>query len=285
MILALAAALTLAGWSSAPEQSWSAHVNAAHTSVAFRTVYRAKTERGNWDDERGESIALDAVAAKLPGLTADQLLSGGVRVHFAQVHDAGTIDYTGVAGGGDASGGFTVAPNPQFGATLQRRGIGTPTTAQQLALTLMGADYSYLDVLAKQGFERPDVGQFVRLLEHGVSVDYLRGMAALRLTPHSIDTIVRARDHGVTPEYARAVIDAGYRSLWIDDLIRARDHGVSPDFIRAFRTLGYTTIGTEELIRLRDHGVSAQYVADLRRRGYMARLSVEDLIKLRDHGI
>ena len=235
---------------------WSAHVNAAHTSVDFRTVYRARTERGTWNDERGESYSFAALSNRFRGLSADRFLAVPARVHFAEVHDSGTMDYTGTAGDGNASGEFSVIPNPQFATALERGGIGMPTADEARELVLMGADFAYLDVLAKQGFERPTVEQFLRLLSHGVSSEYLRDMAALRLTPHSIDTIVRARDHGVTPEYARGFTAAGLPGLSI-----------------------------EQLVRLRDHGVSAEYVSGLRKRGYTAQVTVEELIRLRDHGI
>jgi len=313
LVLLAAAALRYAADGDAAVQTWTVQCNSARTSVSLDTKYEERTPRGNSLDEESHEVALADLGSKLPGLTKDQVFAHAAHVHFRRVHDAGTLEYDGLIHDGSGGGDFQIVFNPRFATELQRRGIGTPSAVQQRRLTLLGADYSYLDLLTRYDFELPNVGQLLDLLEHGVSADYLRGMAALRLTPHSIDGIVRARDHGVTPEYARSLLDAGYRSLSLDDLVRARDHGVSADLVAAFKSQGYVGIpmdqmvrledhgvsadfirgikalgyapSAEDLIRLRDHGVTPQYVAGLRRRGYNNKLSISDLIKLRDSGI
>jgi len=295
------------------QSTWSGQINASRTILSLETKYAQTSPGSTLAESESTDIPLSEVAARLPGLTANQLLSGDARVHFRRVHDAGTLDYDGSFHGGTGDGLVRLTLNPLFAAQLQRRGIGMPTSEQQVRLSLLGADYRYLDVLRSQAFERPDVGQLLALLEHDVSLDYLNAMGALRVTPHSVDSVVRARDHDVTAQYARALIAAGYRSLSVDDLVRARDHDVSadlvaalntgrnknvpmddlvrladhdvtPDFVRAMAALGYAA-KSDDLIALRDHGVSPDYVQSLRRRGYNAKLSVADLIKLRDHGI
>jgi hypothetical protein len=295
------------------QSSWSAQTNPARTILSLKTKFEQNSPGANFVESESVDIPFSDVAAKLPGLTPDQLNSNSARVRFRSIHDAGTLDYDGSFQGGSGEGSARVTLNPLFAAQLQRRRIGTPTPEQHVRLTLLGADFRYLDVLSAQAFERPDVDQLLNLLEHGVSVDYLRAMGALRVTPHSIDSIIRARDHDVTALYARALIAAGYRSLSIDDLVRAQDHNVGADLVAAFKAAGYKAVSMDDLVRLadhnvtpdfvramaalgyapkaedlialRDHGVSPDYVQSLRRRGYNAKLSIADLIKLRDHGI
>ncbi|MBC5805717.1 MAG: hypothetical protein DLM53_08310 [Candidatus Eremiobacter antarcticus] len=295
------------------QSSWSAQTNPARTILSLKTKVEQNGPGANLVESESVDIPLSDVAAKLPGLTQAQLNSTSARVRFRSIHDAGTLDYDGSFQGGAGEGSARVTLNPLFAAQLQRRGIGMPTSEQQVRLTLLGADFRYLDVLSAQAFERPDVDQLLNLLEHGVSVDYLRAMGALRVTPHSIDSVTRARDHDVTALYARQLIAAGYRSLSIDDLVRAQDHNVSADLVAAVKAAGYKAVPMNDLVRLadhnvtsdfvramaafgyaakaddlvvlRDHGVTPDYVQSLRRRGYNAKLSVAELIKLRDHGI
>lgn len=197
---------------------------------------------------------------RFEGLAPAQAASSGEGpARFRLPGEAGTISFDGRFHGGRGTGEFTFAPDPAFAAGLERRGLGRPTTDEQLRLTLRGTRLAgvdeYLAELRSAGSARPDVAGLIRALNHDVTVAYVRELAA-----------------------------AGYRGLGTEQLVRLRNHRVDAAFIRGLRAAGYAGLSTDELVRLHNHGVTPE-VARRANAGRPERLSVHQLVRMRNHGL
>ena len=285
----LAAAL-LSGWlladGNAPLHSWTIQSyggNQYSVSVELREGSGDRT----WMEEHSYDVSASDFSKSFEGLTTDQLnSSSGTHVHFRIKRDAGALDCDGWAHNGNASGDFSVTPDPAFAAELDRRGIGRPTAEQQRLLVFAdgGAIYDLLNALRDNGYGHPSsVDQLLDLVNHGVSTKYVKSLAQAHISGRSIDDLIRARDHGISSRYVVSIQSAGYANMQLDDLVRARDHGLSSSFLEDMSSAGYKNLSTNDLVRLRDHGVSGTYVRDLTKLGYHP--SVDELVELRDHGV
>jgi hypothetical protein len=240
--------------------------------VDFALIIR--TDHSNWETSDTQSMDI------FRGLTSAQLNGNGEAVRFMVVRDPGSFDCTGWVARGSGSGAFTYAPNAQFAAELQRRGMDAPTPMQQFEMMMEDVSLGYIDDLRRAGYG-PTTKQIDQMIQHGVSRRYVDSLTALGYRPGSIDELIRMRDHGVSVEFLQAVRDAGVRPS-AEQAIVMRDHGVSAEYLKGVRQFGYRP-SIDELVQLRDHGVSLEFIARVRNAGYHP--TVSELIRLRDAGI
>lgn len=240
--------------------------------VDFGLVVR--TDHDNW--ETSDTQPMDIFR----GLTPAQLNGTGEAVRFTVARDAGSFNCTGWVAHGSGRGEFTYAPNPQFAAELEHRGMDVPTPMQQFEMTMDDVSLGYIDELRRAGYA-PATKQVVELIQHGVNERYVGALSTLGYRPGSIDELIRMRDHGVSVDFLQALRAAGVQPS-AEQAIAMRDHGVSADYLLGVRKFGYRP-SIDELIQMRDHGVSLEFIARVRNAGYHP--SVSDLIRLRDAGI
>ena len=249
-------------------------------SVNLTLTYRESGEDSNWHTRHSRTLSLDAIGS----LDADALFSTGAEVRFEIRRDAGTFACEGWTRNGKASGHFVFRPDAGFTAELVRRGWGTPSAKEQLALALADAGRDLMNEIDRAGYDGMTIAQFTRMAHHGVTASYIRGLRELGYEPDSADSVVRMRDHGVTLDFIRQIQKLGIRDLDDEGMVRLRDHGVTPDFIKGIGKAGHTGLEPEELVRLRDHGVTPDYMAAMQDAG-LTKLTIRELVRLRDHGV
>ena len=88
------------------------------------TMHFTKDEPGNHSNW---THTFHVNASDLQGLAPADLNSSGKHETFQLVRDAGSFNEEGWVQDGHGSGHYTFAPNAQFAAELQKRGIGAPT--------------------------------------------------------------------------------------------------------------------------------------------------------------
>ena len=206
------------------------------------------------------------------------------RVAFDLKREAGSVHAEGVLVAGRGSGTFELSLDPAYADSLQRRGVGRPNAAQQIALALADAHVVVLDEFRALGYATPRIESFVRCADHRVDRSYVQEMVALGYKLASIDEWVKARDHGVDPAFVRGMSEIGYKGLTFAQVLRARDHGADPAYAAEMRAAGFGMQSLDDLIATRDHGVDARYAGELAEFGYKG-LSLAKLIELRDHGV
>jgi beta-lactamase regulating signal transducer with metallopeptidase domain len=233
--------------------------------------------------ELHSSSGTDVPLKQLEGLSAQQLESGSGPVRFTLRRDAGTFTFNGIVGGGVGAGTYTFAPNPSFGAELEKRGFGRPTEREQYRMARSDVSLAFVDEVKAQNYTDVSTSQLVRAGDHGVNSDYLRSMGELGYRTGSLDALITLRDHGVSAEYVRELQALGYKQLTADELRTARDHGVTSDYVRQLAALGYK-LSIEQLRNARDHGVTPEFARGLKDAGF-ASLTIEQLVNARDHGV
>jgi len=225
----------------------------------------------------------DVPLSQFEGLSAQQLESGTGPVRFTLRRDAGTFTFNGILGGGVGAGTYTFAPNPSFGAELEKRGFGRPTPKEQYRMARSNVGFAFIDELKAQSYSGVTTSELVRAGDHGANLDYVRAMAGLGYRVGSLDALITLRDHGVSAEYVKELQDLGYKQLSVDDLRTARDHGVTSEFAQQLVALGYK-LSIDQLRNARDHGVTAEFVRGMKDAGFGS-LTIEQLVNARDHGV
>ncbi len=217
----------------------------------------------------------------LRGLPTD---SDFFRGQFEIARAAGTFQCEGTFKRGKGSGDYTFVPNLSFAQGLAKRGVGTPTAAQQFVLALHDVGFDLVDELERQAYPRPTVAVLVEMGIHGVDVEYVRGMDRVGSRLRSTAELIRMRDHGVDPDFIESLGRHGFRNLGPPTLLLARDHGVDADYVEDLAQHGYRDVSLAELVRARDHGVDAAFLRRLERRGVTG-VSLARAIELRDRGL
>lgn len=205
------------------------------------------------------------------------------QVNFDIARPAGTFKCEGWMRAGRGSGHFTFAPNAQFAAELEKRGLGRPDERQSMKLAMANVQVGYADALKQAGYSF-GLDELVRAATHGVTEGYLKDMQAAGLKPDSLRELVRMHDHGVTAEYVREMYAAGYKGLSYGEITRMRDHGVDAGFVRELAAAGYKDLPAQQIVRMRDHGVDGEYVKQLAAAG-LKDLGPEQIVRMRDHGV
>ena len=266
-------------------------------AVALQTASEGTSASGAWQVEpsdkpgrvylelrqRHSSNGRDVALTSLEGLSQSAMASGGA-VTFTLRRDAGTFTFEGTFRNRMGAGTYSFAPSATFADTLEKRGIGRPTAAQQHELAKADVGLGLVDALSAQGYEKPTIDDLVRAGQHGVDTEFVRGMGQLGYRVGTVAALIKMRDHGVTPDYVQGLMAEGLPKLSADDLVRARDHGVTPDYVRAMRQAGYASLGVDALVNARDHGVTPDYVKAMGELGY-AKIPLDALINARDHGV
>lgn len=225
----------------------------------------------------------DVPLSQFEGLSAQQLQTGTGPVRFTLRRDAGTFTFNGILGGGVGAGTYTFAPNPSFGAELEKRGFGRPTPKEQYRMARSNVGFAFIDELKAQNYSGVTTSELVRAGDHGANLDYVRAMGALGYHVGSLDALITLRDHGVSAEYVKELQDLGYKQLSVDELRTARDHGVTSEFVQQLVALGYK-LSIDQLRNARDHGVTAEFVRGMKDAGFGS-LTIEQLVNARDHGV
>lgn len=192
---------------------------ASSTDSVYLTTYLG--------DNSQSSLAVPV--SRLRGLTSEAIGGATREVSFSIASGAGTITFTGSAGGGSGRGEYRFVANRAFGDTLHAhgfRGFAASFDLFRLALrdvTLRDVDAT-IAALRRYDDELPDAGDYIRF------------------TNHDIDPAV-ITDLG----------DAGLRELDASQIIRLVNHDVDGAFVRSARAKGYTDLDAEGLIRLKNH--------------------------------
>jgi hypothetical protein len=257
------------GWTIEPGDEAAPH------EVQLTISYRTRGGQSLWSNTTQLS--------ELQGLDPAALAGDFAPVRFRLVREAGSFDCEGSAGRRRGTGECRFEPDVAFAAALDRRGIGTPTRAQQYSLALARVGVGLIDELARHDYGQPDIDDLVAAGIHGVSVEYVRAMGAAGYRVGSVDNLVSMRIHGVTEDYVAALADAGYQPD-ADTLVAFRIHGVSPEYIRALGTAGAGRFRPDDLVAMKIHGVDPEFVRDLASLGYRD-LDAGDLTSMRIHGV
>jgi hypothetical protein len=193
----------------------------------------------------------DVPLANFRGFSLDKLDHGGP-LKFDYVQDAGTLSCQGKVSWGQGSGNFTLTPNPDFVAELNRLGFGSPREDELFSLMLAN-----------------------------VNLEFARTIHDANLGA-SLDQLIELRQHGVNAQFVRDTMRAGYGNFRAQDFIDLKDHGVGSAFLRDLKSAGYN-LRAEEIIELRQHGVSSQFMDELKQAGYS--LSADEVTELSSHGV
>jgi hypothetical protein len=171
---------------------------------------------------------------------------------FEYVHEAGRLLCEGRFAWGRGSGSFTLTPNPEFVAQLNRL-----------------------------GFASPDQDDLFTLMLSNITIEYARTIQEAAIGA-SLRQLIDLRQHGITAAYIRDVNSAGYRNFRAEDYLELRDHGVDSAFLWDLKSAGYH-FHTAELVELHTHGVGAQFAGDLKEAGYD--LTAAQIEELAVHGV
>ena len=250
----------------------------------------------------------DVPLTSFRGFTLDMLDHSGP-AKFTYVQDAATIECVGTFGWGRGTGSFTITPNPQFVAELNRLGFATPDRDEIFMLVMNGTSLDFIREVhnARIASSLQDV---LDMAAHGVNSQYIHDVARIGYRNLKAQDYIAMRDHGVEARFLQELKDAGYqldsgqvielRDHGVDsafmrglaayglhpdasELLALRDHGVTPDYLRDLRDGGYDTVRTDEIIALRDHGVERDFILAAHDLGY--RFTPGELVELRDHGV
>jgi hypothetical protein len=235
-------------------------------------------------DHGYSSHGRDVAISGFTGLTAGQIDGRPADVRFELKRDAGTFVCEGRVGDGKGAGLFELKLDPGFAAELERRGISTPSEAQQTHLAFEDVGLAVLDELKAQRYPTPHLDELVAMGDHGVDYRFVHGLAESGYRLGSVGALILTRDHGVDPRYVAELAQLGHHGLPIQELVDLRDHGVDPKYIREMMKLGLSRGSLEEMRRARDHGVDPRYVAGMESAGYRG-MDLEELIRTRDHGV
>lgn len=235
-------------------------------------------------------------------------LDRGGDARFEFVQDAGRVICTGRFSGGQGSGTWTFARDPEFAGELRRLGFGDLDEEQQLSAMMHGLTAELARSVRDAGIE----ASFKELIEmriHGVKPEFLRQLQASGYKLPARD-VIEMRIHGVTPEFVRDVKAAGYeisgrqiaelrihgvtseylRALQSygvrprpEDLVRYRIHGVTPEYLKALHDTGQSSLTVDEVVNLRIHGVSPEFLREANELGY--RFTPREFTELRIHGV
>jgi len=250
----------------------------------------------------------DVPLANFHGFSPDMMdHSGPAKFTYAQ--DAATLECQGRYGWGRGSGSFTLAPNPQFIAELNRMGFATPNQDDLFLMVITPTNLDFIHEVRDAGIAS-SLGEVLELAQHGVNSQYIHDVARTGYGHLKADDYIAMRDHGVEARFIQELKDAGYQidsgqiialkdhgvdSAYIrelganglhpdaQDLVSMRDHGVDPDFLRSVHDAGFDSVRTDELIMLHDHGVPRDLVLEAHDLGY--HFTPDEVVKLHEHGV
>ena len=250
----------------------------------------------------------DVPLANFRGFSLD-MLGHSRPARFEYVQDAGRLVCQGKFLWGRGSGSFTVAPNPEFVAELNRLGFATPhedelfmlmlgnvnlefaraiheagigaSLSQLIDLRLRGVTTQYIRDVNQAGYRDFRAQDYIDLRTHGVETGFLRDLKSAGYNLRARD-IIDLRQHGVRSQFVGELKEAGY-NLSAGQITELSEHGVNSGFVRDLKLYGLRPAAME-LVQLRDHGVTPEYLRGLHDAGYGG-ISAEDIIDLRQHGV
>ena len=204
--------------------------------------------------------------------------SGPVR--FEYVREAGRVICEGRFTFGRGSGTFTVAPNPEFLAGLQRLGYETPREDQLFDMVLSGLTLDFAQVAKDAGLEA-STSQLMDMRNHGIDPAYIRKIRASGYRKFTVSDYIELKNHGVDPGLLSDLKYAGY-DVSARQACDLRNHGVGSDFLRDLKHFGLQP-SAEEIVQLRDNGVPPEFLRDAKALGY--EFTTRELIDLRNNGV
>jgi len=241
------------------------------------------------DGERESQTSRPIRPSELQGLDTNQLDSSqAVDVQFSLNREAGRLLCRGSAARLSGAGNCEFAPATDYADSLERKGVGRPSTMQQLELALQNVSLDLVDELHRQNYRDFDIRRLVEMGIHGVNRQWLQELDELGYRLDDVRQLVEFRIHGVSPKYIRSLaeIDPQYRSLKAKQLVEMRIHGVSAKFIRALAAADpqYRSVSAKQLIEMRIHGVGPDFINQLVGLGYRD-LPSPKLVEMRIHGV
>jgi hypothetical protein len=281
-------------------QSWKLSRSGAPGMVHF-TVERS---RAGSRSVNGSDVPI----ANFRGFSVEKLDHSGP-LQFEYVQDAGRLSCQGRVSWGRASGNFTLSPNPDFVAELNRLGFGSPREDQLFFLMLANVNLEYARAIHDAGLGA-SLQQLIELRQHGLSAQFVRDAGRAGYRNFRAQEFIDLKDHGVESGFLRDLKSAGY-DMRADEIVELRDHGVSSQFLDELKQAGYNLSagqitelsaqgvnsgfvrdlkfyglrpGPQELVALRTHGVTAQYLRALQVAGY-DKLPADEVIDLQQHGV
>ena len=208
----------------------------------------------------------------------------GIDDGFRLRRDAGSIVAWRDSGVAESRGRFELLLAPGYADTLAARGVGRPSTPEQVQLALLDGSYATLDALRDHGPGVPRLEMFVRLLERRVDAAWLTEMAALGYPMASFDACLKARERGVDPVVVRALASAGYPRLTSAQILKACGLGVDSSYVAQLRQRGFKDVPIEQVMKAREHGVDAEFMRRLDAQGVRVP-TLPQWIELRDQGV
>ena len=227
---------------------------------------------------------------QLPGLSPAQFAGGRQPARFVIARAAGRLDCDGEVLDGRGRGTCAFAPDPDFSALLQARGMGRPSWDQSLSLTLSRVDRPLVESLASIRSVRPTIDQLASMGVHGVTADLVRSVGRSGFPLRSLDDLVSLKIHGATPQWIEGIGRIGPSLLHHisgADLVSMRIHGVTPEWLGGMAAaLGqrFASLSGSDLTSMRIHGAKPDMVAAFVRL-IGGKLSGSDITSMAVHGV
>lgn len=213
------------------------------------------------------------------GFTLDNLDHSGP-AKFEYQHDVGKLACEGRFAWGRGSGSFTLTPNPDFVAQLNRLGFETPDDDDLYFMILANVNLDYARAIQEAGIGA-SLRQLIEMRQHGITEKYIHEISQSGYANLRAQDYIELKDHGVDSSFLRHLKSAGY-DLRAGDIVELRMHGVSSEFADELKQAGYN-LSSGQITDLAMHGVNSDFVRELKFRSL--RPSSQDMVQLRMHGV
>lgn len=198
--------------------------------------------------------------SELIGLDTAGFYSAGSRpLRFAVVREAGRLDCAGSGGSSRASGNCGFTPDAGFTQLLASRGIGRPSSEQEVGLMALDVRRALIDAVAAARYPTPTIGDLMSMTAVGVTSGYVGELARAGYRPNSIDKLVEFKALSISPDWIGGLAHIGYANLPSDDLMQLKALDISADYINGFDRLGYRRLPVDQLVQLKALGVTPEF--------------------------
>lgn len=250
-LLALAAALALAGHSSATAAnltgSWSVTPAAAPGKVYFELTI--EDPQGHDHSRSGSDYTPSSI-----GLTAQQLSGAGHHVAFTIARDAGSFACDGWVANGRGGGSVTFAPSAAFISKMNARGYD-PTDEQIASAAIVDVSNAYIDGLASAGVEKPSFDDLIAMRALRIDGAYVNDLHSVGMNVTAPRELIQLKALGVDAAYVKTLVAVGYTNLSPQQLVQLRALKIDAAFVRKVQAHGIAHPTVEDLVRLKSLNV------------------------------